>query len=151
MRTKPFEKPQCQDLKTLNQRSASWFCRWPRSEGPACSASLAAGWGELPRQMLLREMPQVTRDKREKVVTGLGHVAMTETQDDGPRQRSTGDTWSSVEEVEVTVHCECSWLHGEGLRVPTPAAAGGLWWRRRRGAGRGQAVKGDTTLPPEKT
>lgn len=89
-----FWKPQCQGLKTLNHRSASWFCRWPRSEGPACSASLAAGWGALPRQMLLREVPQVTghQGQKEKVFTGLGHIAMTETQEDDPRQRSTGDT-----------------------------------------------------------
>lgn len=73
--------------------------------------------------------------QKEKVVTGLGHVAMTETQEDDPRQRSTGDNWSSSKEVEVTVHWESSWLHGKGVGVPTPAAAGGLWWPRRRGAG----------------
>lgn len=36
---KPSEKPQCQDLKTFNQKSSCRLCRWSRSEG-SCLLSL---------------------------------------------------------------------------------------------------------------
>jgi len=59
--------------------------------------------------MPVREVPRVTEDKRlgakEKVVAGLGEVAMTETREDDAGQRSMGDTWSSSKEVEVSAHC----------------------------------------------
>lgn len=63
-----------------------------------CSACLV-----VPRQRLVRD------DQEKKVVTGLGHVAVTKTWEDGMAGRhSQVDTCPSSKEVGGTVHWECA-------------------------------------------
>lgn len=115
-------------------------CRWLRSEGPVCSASLV-----VLRQMLVREVPQVTghQGQKEKVVTSLGYVAMTKTWEDGMAGKHSryliflegGGSGCSVG-ICLSLWEGCKSVHSSCC-----------WWPRRRGAEGGISCKRECSSP----
>lgn len=119
VRMKPFKSPVCQDVKTFNQIWASWFaggwevkalCAQPRWW---CQGR--CWWG----------MSQGTarQGQKKKVVTHLGHMAVTKTWEDGMAGKHSRYL-AFLKGGGSDVCWECAWLSGEGVRVSAPLLGG---------------------------